>query len=85
LLNFLILFFAKNNHKLIENSLENIINYVINLRIPNFVIDANDLKSLNCQDNFLSFYLQELKILWAKSNFSLSKNELLNSIKIKND
>ena len=85
LLNFFILFFAKNNHKLIENSLENIINYVINLRIPNFVIDANDLKSLNCQDNFLSFYLQELKILWAKSNFSLSKNELLNSIKIKND
>ena len=84
LINFIILIFAKNNHNLKENHLENIINYVINLTIPNFVIDADDLKSLSCEDHRLSFYLRELKILWAKSNFSKTKEDLLNSLKIKN-
>ncbi|MFM7702517.1 MAG: CCA tRNA nucleotidyltransferase [Alphaproteobacteria bacterium] len=81
LINFLILFVVKNNQKFQENYLENIINYVINLEIPSFILNINDLKLHNCPDNLLNFYEKKLKILWAKSDFKLTKVELLNSLK----
>jgi len=85
LINFLILVVVKNNQKFQENYLENIINYVINLEIPSFIVNINDLKLHNCPDNLLNFYEKKLKILWAKSDFKLTKVELLNSLKeIKN-
>jgi len=75
--NFYIFFYCKNFKKISQNHLENIINYIKNLQIKNFLFNVNDLEKINCPKSKLSLILKTLKIKWAQSNFELSKNQLL--------
>ena len=76
-LNFYIIFCCKNFLEISQNHLENIIKYITNLQVPNFLFKISDLEKLNCPKNRLSSTLKALKIKWAQDNFELSHDQFL--------
>jgi len=80
-INFYIIFCCKNFLKISQNHLENIIKYITNLQVPNFLFKISDLENLNCPKNRLSSTLKALKINWARNNFELSRDEFLVEVK----
>jgi poly(A) polymerase len=80
-INFYIIFCCKNFLKISQNHLENIIKYITNLQVPNFLFKISDLENLNCPKNRLSSTLKALKIKWARNNFELSRDEFLVEVK----
>jgi poly(A) polymerase len=81
LIKIFIIFQAKNSLKLSQNNLENIILYIINIKIPSFPLMFEDFKSLNFDLKNLNLMINKLKNLWAVNDFNLSKEELLKYIK----
>ncbi len=77
LMNFYIIFYCKNFEKISQNHLENIIKYITNLHIPNFLFKINDLEKFDCPKHKLNSTLKALKIKWAQSNFELSHDQFL--------
>ena len=61
--------------------MENIIKYITNLQVPNFLFKISDLENLNCPKNRLSSTLKALKIKWAFNNFELSHDQFLVEVK----
>ena len=80
-LNFYIIFYCKNFTKISQNHLENIIKYITNLDVPNFLFKISDLEKFDCPQHKLNSTLKALKIKWAQSNFTLSHDQLLNEAK----
>ena len=76
-LNFYIIFCCKNFSEISQNHLENIIKYITNLQVPNFLFKISDLEKVNCPKNRLSSTLKALKIMWARNNFELSHDQFL--------
>ncbi len=79
-LNFYIIFYCKNYLKIPQNYLENIIKYITNLEVPNFLFKTSDLEKANCPKFKFSSTLKALKIKWAQNNFDLSHDQFLNEI-----
>lgn len=79
-LNFYIIFYCKNFLKIPQNHLENIIKYITNLEVPNFLFKTSDLEKANCPRFKFSSTLKALKIKWAQNNFDLSHDQFLNEI-----
>ena len=79
-LNFYIIFYCKNYLKIPQNYLENIIKYITNLEVPNFLFKTSDLEKVNCPKFKFSSTLKALKIKWAQNNFDLSHDQFLNEI-----
>ena len=80
-LNFYIIFCCKNFSEISQNHLENIIKYITNLQVPNFLFKISDLEKVNCPKNRLSSTLKALKIKWAQDNFELSHDQFLTEVK----
>ena len=80
-LNFYIIFCCKNFSEISQNHLENIIKYITNLQVPNFLFKISDLEKVNCPKNRLNSTLKALKINWARNNFELSHDEFLVEVK----
>ena len=80
-LNFYIIFCCKNFSEISQNHLENIIKYITNLQVPNFLFKISDLEKVNCPKNRLSSTLKALKIKWAQDNFELSHDQFLIEVK----
>jgi len=80
-LNFYIIFCCINFLKISQNHLENIIKYITNLQVPNFLFKISDLEELNCPKNRLSSTLKALKIKWAQNNFELSHDQFIVEVK----
>ena len=66
-LNFYIIFYCKNYLKIPQNHLENIIKYITNLEVPNFLFKTSDLEKANCPKFKFSSTLKALKIKWAQN------------------
>jgi hypothetical protein len=60
--------------------LENIIKYITNLEVPNFLFKTSDLEKANCPKFKFSSTLKALKIKWAQNNFDLSYDQFLSEI-----
>lgn len=80
-LNFYIIFYCKNFTKISQNHLENIIKYITNLEVPNFLFKINDLEKFDCPKYKLNSTLKALKIKWAQGNFELSHDQFLIEVK----
>ena len=80
-LNFYIIFCCKNFLEISQNHLENIIKYITNLRVPNFLFKISDLEKVNCPKKQLGSTLKALKIKWAQDNFELSHDQFLTEVK----
>ncbi len=80
-LNFYIIFYCKNFTKISQNHLENIIKYITNLDVPNFLFKISDLEKFDCPQHKLNSTLKALKIKWAQSNFELSHDQFLFEVK----
>ncbi len=80
-LNFYIIFYCKNFTKISQNHLENIIKYITNLDVPNFIFKISDLEKFDCPQHKLNSTLKALKIKWAQSNFELSHDQFLFEVK----
>jgi len=81
ILNFYMIFYCKNFLKISQNHLENIIKYITNLQVPNFLFKISDLEKINCPKRQLSSTLKALKIKWAQNNFELSHDQFLVEVK----
>lgn len=73
--------FAKNYLTISQNNLENIINNIINFKIPIFKITIFDLEAISCPKNKLGLLHKALKIKWADNNFEISFDKLLEEAK----
>ena len=80
-LNFYIIFCCKNFSEISQNHLENIIKYITNLQVPNFLFKISDLEKVNCPKKQLGSTLKALKIKWAQDNFELSHDQFLTEVK----
>jgi len=79
--NFYIIFCCKNFTKISQNHLENIIKYITNLQVPNFLFKISDLEQFDCPKYKLNSTLKALKIKWAQSNFEMSRDQFLTEVK----
>ena len=61
--------------------MENIIKYITNLQVPNFLFKISDLEKVNCPKKQLGSTLKALKIKWAQDNFELSHDQFLTEVK----
>lgn len=80
-LNFYIIFYCKNFTKISQNHLENIIKYITNLEVPNFLFKISDIEKFDCPQHKLNSTLKALKIKWAQSNFEMSHDQFLIEVK----
>jgi poly(A) polymerase len=80
-LNFYIIFYCKNFTKISQNHLENIIKYITNLQVPNFLFKISDIEKFDCPKHKLNSTLKALKIKWAQSNFEMSHDQFLIEVK----
>jgi poly(A) polymerase len=80
-LNFYIILYCKNFTKISQNHLENIIKYITNLEVPNFLFKISDLEKFDCPQHKFNSTLKALKIKWAQSNFKLSHDQFLIEVK----
>lgn len=76
-IDFLILGQIKNIWLIADDDFSNLLNYSQNKIIPIFPIQINDLRTLDCPNNFLSDIINKTKEIWAKNDFNIDKENLI--------
>lgn len=72
------------NHNSDLTKLSNLINFINEIDLPNFIINGNDLLTLDISGKQVGEILNKLKNLWIESNFKITKEELLQIAKSQN-
>ena len=95
-LDFSIKYYKLSNNKYINSFLKivpfildidyniQLIEYYNNILIPKLPIDGIDLKEAGLIGNNISINLESIKHDWIKSNFSITKIDIINNLKLTN-
>jgi len=78
-LDFYLFTLAKSPKK--NTDLKNIIHFLQNFFLPEFLLNGEDVKHLGLKDKAVGEAITKAKIFWAENNFTPDKNSLINFLK----